>query len=479
MLRALAVGMVMLGVGAAGYAGSLTAAPSTLGGGTMLDTYYIFPDNQRLSWLENAASPDTPPAAPWGLLEAGSGTTDLEAMASWVCTNRDAFNIKAALGMGDMTRQAVETGEWQAIADMVTVLDGCSVPYLPAYGNHDGVPTVPDPGRFQNATNYFTFVSDPMAAKGWFAGSRAERPDWVQTANGGVTILYTEDTGANPSRSFWVPIPPFNIAVPEWEYGIRVGSSSWQPLAGGDPDPADAWIRGLKDTYPHDYWLQVTHAGPCQTPQNCDLIPWDTDPAQGGQSWAHQLEVLGPQFVAFLNGHWGRESDEGCWGGGGTYTNAVRDDGSRWIAGGFDTNCGTRQDASSTAAPHTTQCPDDGSGACTGPDAETCSSCDGVPTTWTAWMYLERDARRLCMETIRTVDMDTNNDGVPQDPATLISAGSIDRGFGIGNYPYPDPLDPNASQSCTQGLVDSGVVTGCPNEATPYCIDIRPLPGGA
>jgi hypothetical protein len=431
----------------------------------MTDTYFIFPDSQFMAWLEGNS--EGQPASPWGQL---SGDSDLEQVAEWICNYRDTFNIKGALHMGDMVRNGDEASEWAPVAAAIADLDACNVPFLPTFGNHEPDDTLQQPAEPADATLYHTTVGqDVLDDKGWFANSRAERPTWIEVDESG-TSLYEEDTSTYKSRSFWVPLPPFNFAVPEWEYGIRISKSSWT----GGPSLAAAWLDQLRTTYPNDYWIQITHAGPCDVPGNCDLTPESIGGGLGpfGGDWGTEVESLGPQFVGFMNGHWGRNPALACWGGGAVYNALTRDDGTRALLGGFDTNCGTRQDPGANAV-----CSSNGRGEPTGcPGGPECIPCEGTPYTWHAWMRLKRESREICYDTIRVIDVDANDDGTPDATATVLTDTTFESDRGA-TYGDPDPLDANLPDphNCIQDDFDTGVTTGCPNPSE-TCITIADLP---
>ena len=459
--------LCLLLIGASASAGTATEVTGSLSSGILVDTYYVFPDHQSLARLEDAAEGV---ASPWGTLGANS---DLITMGNRVCDLRDAHNIKAAIGMGDMVNDGQDVNEWVPFDSFVSVLDACRVPYAAALGNHEFSGGEPDPGlNAYDATLYHQHQGqDVMDVKGWFAGSRAERPRWVYLkANG--TPMYLENTTTYKSRSFWVPIPPFNFIFPEWEWGIRISEADWPRQ---DYGPADGWIYQMKAQYPHDYWFLVTHAGPCDTPDNCDLTPEDNHPVNPkGGDWAPVIESMGKNIIGYLNGHWGRGGVRGCWGGSGTYNTQIRDDGSRWIAGGFDFNCGTRLDPQISAS-NTNVCPTNGfgpPGTCPGAD---CIDCDSNPYTWSGWVTLERSGGpAICLNTVRTIDVDSDNDGVPNSvPPNATAVLEFDRGT---TYGHPDPTETNTNCGGDDlgGFSGPDELQGCPNRPR-TCMVVTPL----
>jgi hypothetical protein len=471
-----------LAVGA--RAGTLVSAgDSGVGAAAQLtDTYFIFPDNQMMTWIET----DAAFSSPWGAIGGIPAATDIEQIMNWVCTNRDTHNIKAVLHMGDAVRRGAQAAAWAPLNDAVDILDACDVPFVMAVGNHElqGISSIQNPDDQNNAEQYHLNQGETvMDVKGWFAGSRAQRPDWIECVSdddgdgvctaGGDTVVYLEDTDTYASRSFWVPIPPLNIMVPEWDYSIKLSDSSWS----GPVSPAEEWTHALRITHPNDYWLHVTHAGPCDVPQNCDLTPRDLGRNFGpqGGDWSPTIHGLGPNVVGFLNGHWNAGGLDACNSGGGVYATGSRSDGSPWLAAGFDMNCGVRQDPQAVAG-NVNFCPDDGiadDDPCTAAGAG-CNDCDTNPYTWSGWLQVKRSTRQICVDTIRVIDVDTNNDGTPDAGAATILTGSeeFDRGTTYTNHPTAGEGLCNTGTNPGDG--DSGPVTGCPNDPE-TCITITNL----
>lgn len=478
--RALALAALL--VCGAAHAGSLGTVGATLSAGALVDTYFIFPDNQSMAQAEF----NTP--TPWGQL--GATHSDLEQIATWVCNNRDAYNIKAGVHVGDIVVNGGSSGGvWTNIVNYSTILENCGIPWLPDYGGHDGELNGANPQRWDSTDNadlyHLNVGRTAMASKGWFAGSRGEYPDWeycIETDTDGTCITSTYAEGTPRGRTYWVPIPPLNFAMMEWQYGIRISNCANGQAVCNDPigptanNPGATWVDQLRKTYAHDYWIHVSHAGPCDSPNNCDFTPANGNPANGihGGDWTGTVHHLGPQFITFLNGHWGRGGDRSCWAGSGNYRVETRDDGSNFIAGVFDFQCGVRLDPSVAA----NNCQADGGngppGPCPGPD---CVACPSVPYTWSGWMQLKRTSRQLCLNTIRTIDVDADDDGTPNSGvgaaarATILTPAEFDRGTLYGD---PDPLDPNA-HACNGDFDDGPINEGCPNEPE-TCIDIVALP---
>ena len=438
-------------------AGTVTSVASTLGvAANTTDSFFVFADNQNMVYRATQA-PNTP------------GSEDQEVIADWICANKGAQNIKAAVTVGDLVRTAATTAQWTEYAKLRDILVACDMPLLPTYGNHDGVSTVSDISIPQDATNFHTYVGQSwLDLQPWFIG---DRPDWTEIAGPGGFLgqsLYDENTNTFASRSYWVQIPPFVFIDAEWEQGIRWGARDGR-IAGYPAAFAEDWALDLAAEKSNRYMIFVTHAGPCHPPVNCDLTPEDipgvsADPTGSGGNYTDWLEMGHENMIAYLNGHWGRQS---CLGGGGTYAQAVRDNGSAWIAGGWDVNCEDRRDPG--VALNT--CP-----------SESGAACVSNPYTWNGWMQLKRLNRQLCFNTIRVIDVDDNNDGEPNieeavgatdscyagDAGCALGAAVLDQGS-IG---YPAATDNDCDD--TSRTFDAGTVTGCPNMPE-TCLTIRDL----
>ena len=438
-------------------AGTVTSVASTLGVATnTTDSFFVFADNQNMIYRATQA-PNTP------------GSEDQEVIADWICANKGAYEIKGVVTVGDLVRTAATIAQWDEYAKMRDILAACDMPLLPTYGNHDGSPTIQLMSIENDATNFHTYVGQLwMDVQTWFIGNR---PDWTEIGGGGVfegDPLYLENTNTFASRSYWAQIPPFVFINAEWEQGIRWGSRSGR-IADYPAAKAEEWALDLAAEKSNRYMIFVTHAGPCHPPVNCDLTPERSvafpaafDPTGAAGDYTSWLEMGKPNMIAYLNGHWGRQS---CLGGGGTYATAVRDDGSAWIAGGFDTNCEDRRD--SGVALNT--CPSEGGAACV-----------SNAYTWNGWMQLKRLRRQICFNTIRVLDVDADNDGQPniEEGAPTDSCYAGDAGcslvapvFDQGSIGYPVITDLDCTEARSN---DEGTVTGCPNMPE-TCLTIRDL----
>ena len=441
-----------------GWAGTMASVGSTIGSATatqLTETYFILPDNQNIVVAEDADPAPT--------------RSDLQLTADWVCANRATHNIKAAVTLGDLVRTAATAAYWTIYAEMRDVFVACRMPLLPTYGNHDGADTVEVMSIPQNATNFHVNVGqDWMDVQPWFSG---ERPDWTQVGGPGAfngVSLYTENTTTYASRSYWVRIPPLVFINAEWEFGIRWGARDGR-MVGYPAANAEGWALNTAATNPSRYTVFVTHAGPCHPPVNCDLTPersvafpasFDPTGAAGDYtSWLDDFTL--PNMFVHLNGHWGRQS---CLGGGGVYAQGVRDDGSRWLAGGYDTNCSDRRDQ---VALNT--CPNGAGGA----------ACVSNPYTWQGWMRVKRASHQVCLDTIRVLDVDADNNGNPnvvQSATDSCYAGqggcslvAPQIGQGALGFPVITDLD------CTEvNSNDEGTVIGCPTQSE-FCMDIEDI----
>lgn len=88
-------------------------------------------------------------------------------MFQWVVDNKASQNIKAVLQVGDIT-DATTIAEWDTASTWFNLLDGVSIPYVAAAGNHDYASTSPV-GR--NLTSYNSyFGASRMSTKSHFVG---------------------------------------------------------------------------------------------------------------------------------------------------------------------------------------------------------------------------------------------------------------------------------------------------------------------
>lgn len=93
----------------------------------------------------------------------------LYTMSNWVRDNKTAKNIKAVLGLGDITDNS-ETYEWPRADSAFDTVDSTGLPYLPTIGNHDY-----DGGDFDTmrlTTEYNTwFGPSRYSGKTWYGGN--------------------------------------------------------------------------------------------------------------------------------------------------------------------------------------------------------------------------------------------------------------------------------------------------------------------
>jgi hypothetical protein len=153
---------------------------------------------------------------------------------------------------------------------------------------------------------------------------------------------------------------------------------------------------------------------------------------------------MGPQAIGFLGGHWNR-GFEGCQTGAGAFATHVRDDLSRFLTAQFEFNCSGRTDPVAGAL-----CDD-------------FSDCSSNPYTWQGWIELDRQGRQLCAQSVRTIDVDADDDGEDEAvAATLRIPPDVDR----GSAPWSDPDVTNPESYCNDALrarYSSGPATACPN----------------
>lgn len=429
----------------------------------LTDSYFVLADNQN-----RTIKAVTPPLH--------TTYNDLEVVGRWACANQATYNIKAVLTVGDLVRSGGSAAHWAEYNLMRDVFAACDIPMLPVYGNHDGSPTVETMDQTTNATLFHDSVGkDWMDLQPWFVGQRPDIREFASSRAQGMVSpgdpLYIGPD--QESRSYWVQIPPLVFISAEWEQGIRWGARNGRPI-GTEAANTEGWGLSVAKSFPSRYAVWLTHAGPCHPPHNCDLTPELADPPisildpwGSGGNYTEWLEMGPPNLFAYLNGHWGRQSDLG---GGGSYAQGLRNDGSRWVAGGWDTNSINRHDSGVAG----NIC--DISGVPT--------PCPENPYTWDGWMQVKRANRQVCFNTVRTFDVDADDDGTSNieegAPSDSCYAGELGctllaAEFGQSDaYGFPTAGNPECQPPETQ---DDGASTGCPNVAPEeFCVTITNIP---
>lgn len=90
------------------------------------------------------------------------------AIFNWIVANRVSSNIKAVIGLGDITNNNT-TAEWDTVSSQFSLLDAINIPYVMPPGNHDyGNGFNPAP---RDATNYNnTLPPSRFIGQPWYVG---------------------------------------------------------------------------------------------------------------------------------------------------------------------------------------------------------------------------------------------------------------------------------------------------------------------
>lgn len=144
------------------------------------------------------------------------GHTSGRSIFQWIKDNAVTQNIKAVIGLGDITN-ASTTIQNDTADKWYDLLDDAGIPYVPTIGNHDYNGNLP---ATRNATNYLaTFGPARLTGKPWYGGSYWKAPEnfWVNFNVMGrpftvlsleywprdSTLLWADSlVSANPTRNF-------------------------------------------------------------------------------------------------------------------------------------------------------------------------------------------------------------------------------------------------------------------------------------
>lgn len=281
-----------------------------------------------------------------GLSDDATRAQDYAKITEWVCTNRAAYDIVGVVTVGDNVQDGGNLTHFSNIDPAFDNLDNCQIPYIAAYGNHDGSPVATLTSDAQNATNYQQQLMDRMRTKWWFKGS------------GDYTLgIYTTNLQA---RSFWADMAgPIAWVAGEWGAGYDNSTNF---------DTADVWIRGRIQNFNAQKRMVMlsTHENPCRTTPCSTIL--------GGievDEWAAAF----PALIGSVNGHYNALSCAQGWGFFGTPTISGRTH-SSFLVGGIDHSCATR-------------------------------AYDATAYGWNVLVQWHRASRRLCMRSIRVINAST------------------------------------------------------------------------
>jgi hypothetical protein len=248
-------------------------------------TIVIVPDTQH----EVDTHPDTSATLefPWQLPR-------LERNAEWICEQRETQRIAAVLHVGDFVQgqpRGVHT-QWDSIARFLDRIEGCGVPWLGAFGNHDcdaGPNGCALPAGGDRAGNFSQFV----------AARAAKQPEWQ---GAGPEILPAHGRcglgGAMraPSRNGWIRFAGRFAAL----------SLDWYP----DCRSQDDWARSVIEEHGADtQFLLLGHA--IATPGDSPSCAGATEP---GQALRAGKLARSPGAFAIVGGHYTQDPNFACYG---------------------------------------------------------------------------------------------------------------------------------------------------------------------
>jgi hypothetical protein len=199
----------------------------------------------------------------------------------WIVANRDRYNIKYVLHLGDIVNVPMATNQWVNAKAAMSILDG-QVPYALATGNHDHGTTGVGSDRSTLVNNYFpvsNYVSWPTFG-GTMQPNRIENSYHLFSA-GGVDWL---------------------VLALEW----------------GPRNSPVAWANQIVNNYPDRKVILITHAymyfddTRYDWPAKHALQQWspysygsanDPDGTNDGEDLWKKLVKAHPNFVMVFNGH--------------------------------------------------------------------------------------------------------------------------------------------------------------------------------
>jgi len=248
-------------------------------------TIVIVPDTQH----EVDTEPDTSAQLefPWQLPR-------LERNADWICENRAGLRIAALLHVGDFV-QAQPRGahtQWDPISRFLDRIEGCGVPWLGAFGNHDcdaGTNGCAVPGGGDRAGNFQQFVMTRAAKQAaWQTAGPEIRPAHGRCGLGGAMRA--------PSRSGWI------------RFARRFAALSLDWYA--DCESQTAWAREVLEQHgATTHFLLLGHA--IARPGDS---PACAAPSESGHTLrAAQLARAGGVF-AIVGGHYLHDPNFACYG---------------------------------------------------------------------------------------------------------------------------------------------------------------------
>jgi uncharacterized repeat protein (TIGR02543 family) len=187
----------------------------------------------------------------------------------WIVANKDRYNIKYVLHLGDIVDSPMSTNQWQNAKDAMSILDG-EVPYAFATGNHDHGATGIGSDRVTLVNNYFpvsNYTNWPTFG-GTMEPNKMENSYHLFSAGGVDWLVLSLEWGPRNSPVAWasqiVSNYPTRKAIlithaymyfdeTRYDWGTKGNSQQWSPYAYGtanDPDGTndgeDLWRKLVK-----------------------------------------------------------------------------------------------------------------------------------------------------------------------------------------------------------------------------------------
>ncbi len=173
----------------------------------------------------------------------------------WIVANKDRYNIKYVLHLGDIVNVPTALNQWTNAKAAISILDG-QVPYALATGNHDHGTSSVASDRTTVVNNYFpvsNYLSWPTFGGTWQA-NRIENSYHLFSADGVDWIIFSLEWGPRNSPIGWanqiITNYPNRKAIlithaytyfddTRYDWATKGGAQQWNPHSYGsasDPD---------------------------------------------------------------------------------------------------------------------------------------------------------------------------------------------------------------------------------------------------
>lgn len=162
-------------------------------------------------------------------------------LTTWIKDNKEKYNIKCVLGLGDIVQSNSSDAQWQIAKDAYSILDGI-VPHIPLPGNHDRTSRKEE--DFSQFNTYFPY--EDFKDKEYFGGSFPEgtmNSSYHYFTVGGVKYMmlalvdYPSETDIVWANSVISANSDCNVIITTHEYldysstRTAVGENIWTKLA--------------------------------------------------------------------------------------------------------------------------------------------------------------------------------------------------------------------------------------------------------